>query len=102
MTTFALQGTPAGFDPTMIFMMIAVFAVMYFFMIRPQQKKQKEVARWREALQKGDNVLTAGGIYGKIKSVDGSILILEIAKEVEIKIDRAFVMKDPSDMPATK
>lgn len=88
-----------GGDYTMILAMVAVFAIMYFFMIRPNQKKQKEVAKWREALKKGDKVLTAGGIYGKVKDSDGNILTLEVSKDVDIKIERGFVMRDPSDMP---
>lgn len=94
-----LQATAAApQDYTMILMMVAVFAVMYFFMIRPQQKKQKEITKWRDALQKGDKVLTAGGVYGIIKATEGSIVHLEISRDVEIKIDRGFLMRDPSDI----
>ena len=88
---------PPSTNFTSIILMFAVFAVAYFFMIRPQQKKQKEVAKWRDSLQKGDKVMTSGGVYGKVNSTDGSILIIEIARGVEVRVERAFVMRDPSD-----
>lgn len=96
-----LQAQPAaaaGGNYTMLIMMVAIFAVMYFLMIRPQQKKQKEIVKWRNALQKGDKVLTAGGIYGKIKSVEDNVLTIEVAHEVEIRVDKNMVMRDPSDV----
>ena len=72
-------------------MMIAIFVVMYFFMIRPQQKKQKELQKQRDALKKGDKVITAGGIYGNIKEVQESTFLIEISKDVTIKVDKGSV-----------
>lgn len=72
----------------MIIMMVAIFAIMYFFMIRPQQKKQKEIMNFRNNLTVGQDVVTAGGIYGKIKDLDVTTVTLEIASGVKIKIDR--------------
>lgn len=72
-----------------ILMMVALFAIMYFFMIRPQQKKQKEVRNFRDALQPGHDVVTIGGIHGTIKSIEGSVVTLRIATGVEIKIEKA-------------
>ena len=72
----------------MIIMMVAIFAIMYFFMIRPQQKKQKEIMTFRNNLTIGQEVVTAGGIYGKIKELDVTTVTLEIASGVKIKIDR--------------
>jgi len=72
----------------MIIMMVAIFAIMYFFMIRPQQKKQKEIMNFRNNLTVGQEVVTAGGIYGKIKELDVTTVTLEIASGVKIKIDR--------------
>lgn len=69
-------------------MMIVIFAIMYFFMIRPQNKKQKEIANFRNSLQVGQEVVSAGGIYGKIKEVEATYVILEIANGVNIKIDK--------------
>lgn len=72
----------------MIITMVAIFAIMYIFMIRPQQKKQKEIMNFRNNLTVGQEVVTAGGIYGKIKDLDVTTVTLEIASGVKIKIDR--------------
>jgi len=77
-----------GGNFSMIIMMVAIFAIMYFFMIRPQQKKQKEIMNFRNNLTVGQEVVTAGGIYGKIKELDVTTVTLEIASGVKIKIDR--------------
>lgn len=86
----------------MIIMMLLIFAVMYFFMIRPQQKRQKELARFRQGLQNGDKVITAGGIYGTVKEVKDTYILLEIDNGVSIRVDKAMIMKDPSDMVTAK
>ena len=72
-------------------MMIAIFVIFYFFMIRPQQKKQKELQAQRDAIKKGDKVVTAGGIYGIIKEVNDTTFLVEVAKDVTIKIDKGSV-----------
>lgn len=72
-------------------MMILIFVVFYFFMIRPQTKKQKELQKQREAMKKGDKVVTAGGIYGNIKEVQDNAFIIEIAKDITIKVDKGSV-----------
>ena len=78
-------------------MMIAIFVVFYFFMIRPQTKKQKELQQQRDAMKKGDKVVTAGGIYGEIKEVQENAFIITIAKEVTIKVAKESVYADASD-----
>jgi len=88
----------AGGGMTMIFMMVAIFAVMYFFMIRPQQKKQKQIAQMRNALQKGDKIVTAGGIYGVIVELKDNYVLVEIDKDVKVRIDRSTIFKDTSDL----
>ncbi len=82
--------------------LLAVIAIFYFFMIRPQMKKQKEVKTFREALSKGDKVLTVGGIYGKIIEVKETTVILEIADNVKIKVDKSGLIKDNSDLGQQK
>ena len=72
-------------------MMIVIFVIFYFFMIRPQQKKQKELQQQRDALKKGDKVVTAGGIYGNIKEVQDTTFLIEIAKDLVIKVDKGSV-----------
>jgi preprotein translocase subunit YajC len=91
-----------GGDMTMIFMMAAIFAVMYFFMIRPQQKKQKQIAQMRNALQKGDKIITAGGIYGIIVEMKENYVLIEIDKDVKIRVDRSTIFKDTSDIQSQK
>jgi preprotein translocase subunit YajC len=78
-------------------MMILIFVVFYFFMIRPQQKKQKELQAQREALKKGDKVITAGGIYGHIKEVQDNAFLIEVAKDVTIKVDKGSVYVTADD-----
>lgn len=74
-----------------ILMMVALFAIMYFFMIRPQQKKQKEVNRFRDALAVGQDVVTIGGIHGTIKNIDGNIITLKVATGVDIRVEKAAI-----------
>lgn len=81
-----------------LIMMVLIFVVMYFFMIRPQQKKQKEVVKWRESLKRGDKVVTVGGIYGTISEVKDAFLILEIDNNVKIRVDKSSVVKDITDV----
>ena len=83
-----LQAAGGGMDMSFLIMMLAIFAIMYFFMIRPQNKKQKEIQNFRRNLEVGQEVITAGGIYGKIKELNDNYVILEIASAVRIKIDR--------------
>ena len=69
---------------------------MWFFMIRPQQKKQKEIQKFQNALQEGTKVVTGGGIYGEVKKIDlaTNIVSVEIAKGVVIRVDKAYVFAD--------
>jgi preprotein translocase subunit YajC len=83
-----LQAAGGGMDMSFLIMMLAIFAIMYFFMIRPQNKKQKEIQNFRRNLEVGQEVITAGGIYGKIRELNDNYVILEIASAVRIKIDR--------------
>lgn len=89
----------------MILMMVVIFAIMYFFMIRPQNKKQKEIQNFRNGLKPGDEVVTAGGIYGKVKEVDdaNNILVVEIASGVKIRVAKNSVYAGaPAETPAGK
>ena len=78
-------------------MMILIFVVFYFFMIRPQTKRQKELQKQRESMKKGDKVVTAGGIYGEIKEVQETTFIITIAKDVTIKVSKESVFADVAD-----
>ena len=81
-------------------MMILIFVVFYFFMIRPQTKKQKELQKQREAMKKGDKVITAGGIHAIIKEVQDTAFLIEVAKDVVIKVDKGSVYATPEDAQA--
>lgn len=77
-------------------MILAMIVIFYFFMIRPQSKKQKELKKAREAMRKGDKVVTAGGIHGRIKDLTDTVVMMEIAPNVTIKIDKASVFAVPA------
>lgn len=80
-----------------LIMIVAMIAIFYFLMIRPQNKKQKEIKRQREAMKNGDRVVTAGGIHGRIREVRGETIMLEIATGVTIRVDKTSVYPDPSE-----
>ena len=99
--TITLQAQPAqqgGGGLSLIIMMVAIFAIMYFLMIRPQQKKQKELQRFRNELQKGDKVVTIGGIYGTIDEINGNYVMMRIDTNVRIKVAKSSIVKDFSDV----
>lgn len=81
--------------------LILIFAVFYFFMIRPQKKQQKELQKKREAMKEGDRVVTAGGIFGKIKEVKDNAFIITIDKDVTIKVSKESVYADLTDAQNT-
>ena len=92
-----LQATATGQQGGMSFiiMMVIIFVIMWLFMIRPQQKKQKEIQKFRNSIAIGSQVVTAGGIYGTVVAIDeaNNILTLEIAKNVHVRIDRNSVFQ---------
>ena len=99
----ALQGSGGGLDIfTSMWPILLMFVVIYFFMIRPQVKKQKDATNFRNSLKKGDKVATTGGIYGKITDVKERTVTLEIADNVLVKVDKAAVVADSSDQAQTK
>lgn len=71
--------------------LVFMFVIFYFLLIRPQQKKAKEHKALIDALQKGQNVVTAGGVHGKVVSLDDNLVTLEIAPNVNIKIIRSYI-----------
>ena len=100
MTTIILSAQAAAGGSMMSFwvMIILMFVIMYFFMIRPQQKKQKEIQRFQNELSEGTQVVTGGGIYGTVKSIDlaKNTVDVRIARDVVITVDRSYVFKDMS------
>ena len=105
MTNIILQAQGAqGSGMSMIIMMVAIFAIMWFFMIRPQQKKQKEIQKFQNSLSEGTQVITGGGIYGTVKKIDlaNGIIEVKIADGVVIKVDQGYVFKDNASTPMQK
>jgi preprotein translocase subunit YajC len=98
--TIILMG-PAqqGSNPlTSLLPLILIIVVFYFFMIRPQVRKQKELRNFRDSLQKGDRIITTGGIYGKINNIQDNVITVDIGNNVTIKVDKNAVLKDNSDL----
>ncbi len=81
-------------------MIILLIVVFYFFMIRPQQKRQKETQKFRDGLQKGDRVLTAGGIHGKISEIGQTTFTLEVAPGVKTKVEKSMIYPSAADAQA--
>lgn len=98
----AAQSQGAGSGMGFLIFMIALFVIMWLFMVRPQQKKQKEIRKFQNALQEGTHVVTGGGIYGVVKHIDLSTnkVDVEIARGVVITVDKNYVFADAtSQMP---
>ena len=91
-------GGAGGGMGTSLLMMVAIIAVFYFFMIRPQQKKQKDVQKAREAMKIGDQVVTAGGIHGRIKEIGETWILVEVADGVKMKFEKTSVFASSSDV----
>ena len=90
LTLLAAQGDGGM---SMILMLVVMFAIMWFFMIRPQQKQQKKIKEFRQSIERGTEIVTAGGIYGVVRDIDdvNNVLIVEIASGVRIRVDRNSV-----------
>jgi preprotein translocase subunit YajC len=89
-----LQAEPGGFDPSFFIMMGSIFAIFYFLIMRPQQKRQKEQEDKLKAAEKGDQVITAGGLHGKIVGASEDVLTLEIAtlkggEKLRVRVERS-------------
>lgn len=80
-----------------ILMIVLLIVIFYFFMIRPQQKRQKEIRKFREGLKAGDKVITAGGIHGIIKDVKDTYFIVEVSDGVRLRIDKGSVYPSAAD-----
>ena len=90
-------GTTSQANPLLTFLpLILVFVVFYFFMIRPQMKKQKEMNNYRSSLKKGDKVVTTGGIYGRVHEVKDNYIFMDAGGDIKLKVDKNAIVKDPS------
>ena len=94
MADAAAQPAPAG-SGSFCIMILAMIAVMYFFMWRPESKRRKQMEEFRKGLKKGDKIITAGGIYGTIKEVHDTNLLIEVDSNVTLRIDKNMVAAAP-------
>lgn len=99
-TVLAAEAAQQGSGMGMLIMMVAIFAIMYFFMIRPQQKQQK-IREFQNALKEGDNVMVGGGIHATVRRVDltAGTVDVEIARGVVVTVDKAGVFADGTQQP---
>lgn len=96
--TLILQ-VPAGQQPvgggwSMWVMLILIFVIMWFFMIRPQRKQQKELEKFRNALKKGDKVVTIGGIYGEVAEIKDRTVLIKVDGDVKLRVDKNSLVRD--------
>lgn len=96
-----LQAKAQGGGYGMLIMMVAIFAIMYFFMIRPQQKQQKKIREFQNALKENDKVVLGGGIHGTVRRVDlaNGVVEVEIARGVVVTVDKNGVYADSASQP---
>ena len=90
------EGQQVSAWPT-ILMFGAIILVMWLFMIRPQRKQQKELQNFRNALKKGDKVVTVGGIYGEIVEVGEKTVLIKVDGDVKLRVDKQGLVKDYSE-----
>lgn len=91
------DGKGGGFGGGGFIFILLIFVVMYFFMIRPQMKKQKEQKKFREAIKKGDKVVTIGGLHGRILEVDDKTVLIEADSNVKLRFDKSAVASNTDD-----
>lgn len=82
--------------------LILIIVVFWFFMIRPQMKRQKELKNFRDSLKKGDKIVTTGGIYGKVQEIRDYYIIMEVEGQNHLKVDKSAVIKDMTDAVPAK
>ena len=90
-----LLQTQSGGPTTTLVFFVLIFAVMYFFMIRPQIKKQKKERLYREALKIGDKIITIGGVHGKVVEISKTSLIIEVHGGTKIKVEKTAISMSP-------
>ena len=90
----APQAAPAGGGLSLWIMLALMFIVMWFFMIRPQRKQQKELEKFRNALKRGDKVVTIGGIYGTVDEIKDKTVLIKVDGEIKLRVDKNSLVKD--------
>ena len=98
----APQGGQEGGGAQTFIMLGLIVLVFYFFMIRPQVKKQKEITKFRDSLNKGDKVITTGGIHGKIAELQEKTITIDVGGDTKLKIDKSAIIRDAADLEQKK
>jgi preprotein translocase subunit YajC len=101
MSIFFLQVGGAGGALGSLLPILMIMVVFYFFMIRPQQKRQKEQNSFADSLEKGKDVVTASGMIGKINKIEGSVITLQVANGVFIRVTKSSISKEMTESFAT-
>ena len=96
------EAAPAGGGTSFWIMIAAMIAIMYFFMWRPESKRRKQMENFRNNLKKGDKIITAGGIYGTVKEIQPTSLLIEVDSNVTLRIDKNMVAAAPEMNAAQK
>ena len=96
------EAAPAGGGMSFWIMIAAMIAIMYFFMWRPESKRRKQMENFRNNLKKGDKIITAGGIYGTVKEIQPTSLLIEVDSNVTLRIDKNMVAAAPEMNAAQK
>lgn len=88
-----LQGQPGGMEQLLgtILPFLLIIVIFYLLILRPQQKRQKERQRLLESVKKGDKIITTGGIYGEVEGVDGNVVLVKIADNVKVKMEKSGI-----------
>lgn len=95
MKMYLLQATQGGASPFMNIALIGgMIVVFYFFMIRPQQKKAKEAKKFRENLKEGDNVITIGGVHGKVSEVSDSTIVVVVESGAKLRFEKSAIAQN--------
>jgi preprotein translocase subunit YajC len=102
MQSILLQASAASSQYFTIALWVGVLVVMYFFMIRPQQQKQKEQKNFVNNLKKGDSVVTIGGVHGRITSVEATTVVVEVDRGVKLTFEKSAISREASGKPAEK
>lgn len=92
--TILAQASAGGGILGQVFLFGSIILIMYFFMIRPQQKKQKDTKKFIEEIKKGDDVVTIGGLHGKVSSVEGDVVFLELDRGLKVKVEKSAISAD--------
>ena len=97
-----MTGTEGTSPMKSLLPLLLIIVVFYFFMIRPQVRKQKDLRNYREALKKGDKIITTGGIFGKVNNISDNVVTIDAGNNLLLKVDKSAILRDPGDLATHK